>query len=698
MHDLRWLPVIAALLVAMGYFAIIMQAKFRLLVAAEHRDRFFRDIPRRFANVMTYAFGQKKMFKEKGAGTMHAFIFWGFLVLQIRTLYLFICAFDPTFKLPLIHHPYALLKDITEVIVLAMLCWAAWRRLVTKPARLTFSGEALAILGMIGGLILSDFLLDGFAFALAMKPDGYASAMFFDWAALSGAGERAAAVAEEMTWAPVGAMFAHLFSGMSEGVLQSGQEIAYWVHIFIVLTLLNMLPGSKHFHVITAIPNVFFGETGPRGAIEPIRDLEHRETFGVGEVTGFTWRQYLDLYSCTECGRCSVNCPTTITGKTLNPKKLICDIRDHLYAREQEILAGDKDIFAWEVAKHEATLVEDVKYNAIWDCTTCRACSEACPVMIEHVDKIVDLRRHLVLMEANFPKELGQTLKNLESKGNPWGLPTGDREKWAEGLDIPHLTEAPDAEYVFWVGCAGAYDDRQKKVSRALVGILREAGVPFAILGNDEGCTGDPARRAGNEYLFQTQAQANVDMLKGYELEVGSTKKKTLVSHCPHCFNTIKNEYPQFGGEFEIIHHSVLIERLLREGRIKPRSTPAGTTNITYHDSCYIGRYNDIYEQPRKVLAAIPGLAVKEMARNRTSGMCCGAGGARVWMEEHDGDRINHVRVDHALETGADTVAVACPFCNLMMEDGIGAKQAPMKSRDIAELVLESLGPRTPDA
>jgi Fe-S oxidoreductase len=307
--------------------------------------------------------------------------------------------------------------------------------------------------------------------------------------------------------------------------------------------------------------------------------------------------------------------------------------------------------------------------------------------MIEHVDKIIDLRRHLVLMEASFPKELKQTFKNLESKGNPWGLPTKDRAKWADGLDIPLLADKPDAEYVFWVGCAGAYDERQKKVSRALVNLLREANVSFAILGNDEGCTGDPARRAGNEYLFQQQATANVEMMNG----AGLAKKK-LVTHCPHCFNTIKNEYPQFGGQFQIVHHSVLIEELVRTGRIKPKNKPEGVTRVTSHDSGYIGRYNDVYEQPRSALTAIPGLELKEMARNRTTGMCCGAGGARVWMEEHRGARINHTRVEQAMETQADTIAVACPFCNLMMEDGIGAKQVAVKAKDVAELVWESLG------
>jgi len=686
MNDIRWLPLVFAVLIAFAYFGLIMQSKIRLLFATSHRERFFQDIPRRVANVITYAFGQKKMFKEPGSGLMHAFIFWGFLVLQIRTLYLMVSAFFPRSEIPLIHAPYGIIKDITAVIVLAMVVWAAYRRLVTKPARLSLSGEAILILAMIGGLMLSDMLLDGVAFALAAKPGGQELSLF---------------MAGDAAHAPIGAAFAGLFSGLSAEALMPLQEIFYWMHIGIVLVFLNLLPGSKHFHVITSIPNVFFAETSkPRGAIEPIKDIDKQEKFGVGDARDFTWKQVLDTYTCTECGRCSVNCPTTITGKALNPKLLILDIRDHLYARERELTIGAKDITGWEVDKHDKSLVEDVKEDAIWDCTTCRACSEACPVMIEHVDKIIDLRRHLVLMEASFPSELQGTFKNLESKGNPWGLPTKDRSKWADGLSIPLLAEAPDAEYVFWVGCAGAYDDRQKKVSRALVELMREAGVKFAILGDEEGCTGDPARRAGNEYLFQTQAQANIETMKGHNLHTDAKegKRKKLVTHCPHCFNTIKNEYPQFGGSFDIVHHSVLIEELVRTGRIKPRQKPEGVTKVTYHDSCYIGRYNDVYEQPRQLLGQIPGLELKEMARNRTAGMCCGAGGARVWMEEHRGKRINHTRVEHALETGADTVAVACPFCNLMFADATGTKQAPLKTKDIAELTLESLGRPAPVA
>lgn len=686
MSELRWIPLIFALIAAFGFFGYIIQSKFRLLLATQHRARFFAQLPLRFANVFVYAFGQKKMFKEPKSGIMHALIFWGFLVLQIRTLYLMVCAFYPGAQIPWIHHEYTIVKEFTAVIVLAAVVYAVFRRVVTRPKRLTFSGEALVVLGMISGLMISDILLDAATYALAQTPQHFHYALFFDWPNLTTAAERAAALDAELAAAPVAAWVSGAFANTTPQALLAIQEASYWIHMGIVLVFLNLLPGSKHFHVLTAIPNVFFADLKRFGAIEPILDMEERETFGVGTAEDFTWKQVLDTYTCTECGRCEVNCPTTISGKVLNPKKLITDIRDHLYAREAELVHGEKGITGWETEKYEISLVEDVKEDAIWDCTTCRACSEACPVMIDHIDKVIDLRRHLVLMEASFPSELTQTFKNLESRGNPWGLPAQDRDKWAEGLDIPLLEDAPDAEYVFWVGCAGSYDDRQKKISRALVELLRRANVTFAFLGNAEICTGDPARRAGNEYLYQQQAKANIEMMQ----EKGVDKKK-LVTHCPHCLNMIQHEYPQLGGDFEIIHHTVLIEKLISEGRLTPKKTTSAT-KITYHDSCYLGRHNGIYEQPRDALKVIPGVELKEMTRNRTTAMCCGAGGARAWMEETRGKRINHMRVDQAVETGAEVVAVACPFCNMMMEDGIGAKGAQLKSVDVAELVLESLG------
>ena len=668
MSDLRMVPMVAALTVAFGYFAMVMIAKTRLVLMAKQRPEFFQDLGKRTMNLLVYGMGQRKMFKERGPGLMHAFLFWGFLVLQVRTIYLITLAFVPDARLPVFHAEYTMAKDITEAIVLLMCFYAAYRRIVTRPARLTFSGEALLVLGMIAMLLVSDYLYDAchFAYAQVMGEAGASSL-----------------VALEMANAPVGTLLAGLVSGWTPEQLHGGREFFYWSHIFIVLSFLNLLPGSKHFHVITALPNTVFADVRPRGALRPIEDMEEQEVFGVGEVLDFDLRQILDTYTCTECGRCSVNCPTSLTDKPLNPKLLITDIRDHLYAREAELLEHGGPSADYD----GATLLEDVGHAQIWDCTTCRACSEACPAMIEHVDKIVDMRRYLTLMESNFPKELGATLRNLEQKGNPWGLPMADRVAWADGLDVPRIQDNPEADVIFWVGCAGAYDDQQKRVSRALVRILQAAEISFAILGEEETCTGDPARRAGNEYLFQILAQQNIETLRANDAH-----RRKLVTHCPHCFNTLANEYPQFGGTFDVIHHSALIDQLVADGRITPSRTPESTRTVVYHDSCYLGRYNDVYEEPRRALGSIPGVELREMARNRTTGMCCGAGGARVWMEETRGSRINQERVRQAMETKPDTIAVACPFCKMMLKDGVTELGIDgVQTRDVAELVAESL-------
>jgi len=675
-ETVRWLPMSFALLIAFGLFGYVMIGKIGLLFASVHRPDLFTNLGGRTKSLFVNAIGQKKMFrpkKELRAGLMHAFIFWGFLVLQIRTLYLILIAFVPDFHIPLIHNEYAFAKDITELVVLGMVTLAAYRRLFNRPDRLTLSIEAVVVLGMIGGLIITDLLYDAFLFAEARVEHGE----LFE--------QVNPVLAEEARYAFVGNALSYVVDGMSSTTLLIGKEIFYWVHIFIVLTFLNMLPGSKHFHVITSLPNSFFAEVGrKKGALHPIEDIEKQEKFGVGEVTDFDWRDVLDLYTCTECGRCQVNCPTTITGKVLNPKLLVCDIRDHLYAREDEILGRSN---GWDDTEIPS-LIDWVKKEAIWDCTTCRACADACPVSIEHIDKIVDMRRHLVLMEADMPSELSTTLRNLEQKGNPWGMPQSDRMNWAKGADVPLLADKPDAEYVFWVGCAGAYDDNQKKVTAAMCELMDRAGVSYAVMGELEQCTGELARRAGNEYLFQILAKSNIETLK----ELGADKKK-LITHCPHCFNTIANEYPQFGGMFEMVHHTQLLDRLVADGKLTPRKTPEGASSVTFHDSCYLGRYNDVYDQPRNALKAIPGVELREMERHKSTGMCCGAGGARFWMEEHKGARINHTRVEQAMETQASTVAVGCPFCNQMLADGSKDLEVDgkMQTKDVAQLLLESL-------
>jgi Fe-S oxidoreductase len=444
------------------------------------------------------------------------------------------------------------------------------------------------------------------------------------------------------------------------------------------------LPISKHFHIITSIPNVFFKKLEPYGALDK-QDLENATTFGTSYINQFTWKQVLDMYSCTECGRCSSNCPATISGKTLAPRQLLLNLRDYLYEREETVLHtpvangdGEPQLVGENVVGER--LIHD---DVLWACTSCRACEEACPVLIEYVDKIVDMRRHLVQEESRFPAELTRTFKGMETQSNPWGIDAATRGDWAAALEIPTLAEKPDAEYLYFVGCAGSFDDRNKRTTHALVKILKKAGVDFAILGGEETCNGETARRIGNEYLFQSMAQVTVEVLGNYQV-------KKIITNCPHCFNTFKNDYPQFGGHYEVIHGTELVERLIREGKI--HFSVDGTRAITYHDSCYLGRYNDVFEAPRNILQLIPGTTLREMERSRRFGMCCGAGGGRMWMEEEPTQRVNYRRVEQALATNPDVVAVACPFCMTMVDDGLKAKgEERVQALDVMEIVAERM-------
>jgi Fe-S oxidoreductase len=453
---------------------------------------------------------------------------------------------------------------------------------------------------------------------------------------------------------------------------------AWWVHNLVVLLFLNLLPRSKHFHIITAIPNVFFRKLEPTGALSKM-DLENAETFGTSHINQFNWKQVLDMYSCTECGRCSSHCPATMSGKNLAPRQLLLDLRDYLYEHQQEMTSKGPGQENGEVGENIVgdKLVHD---DVLWACTTCRACEEACPVLIEYVDKIVDMRRHLVQEEARFPTELTRTFKGMETQGNPWGLGYEKRADWAEGLEVPLLSEHPEAEYLYFVGCAGAFDDRNRKTTMAFTRILKKAGVSFAILGREEPCNGETARRLGNEYLFQTMAQNTIEVFNNHSV-------KKIIVNCPHCFNTLKNEYPQFGGQYEVIHAAELISRLVQEGKLTLQGEAA--KKVTYHDSCYYGRYNDIYDSPREVLAKIPGTQVQEMHRHKRTGMCCGGGGGWMWMEEPADKRVNHLRVEQALATNPDVIAVSCPFCMIMLNDGLKAKNADDKVEmlDVVELV-----------
>jgi Fe-S oxidoreductase len=468
---------------------------------------------------------------------------------------------------------------------------------------------------------------------------------------------------------------------LGTGATAFASGAAQWVHNLAVLVMLNFLPTAKHFHVITSLPNVFFRKLEPLGQLSK-QDLETATTFGSSHIDQFTWKQVLDMFSCTECGRCSSQCPATATGKPLAPRQLLLNLRDYMYEHQDEVIA--KRVHA----KKNGAEPEEVGGNIVgpviedevlWSCNACRACEEACPVMIEYVDKIVDMRRHLVQEESRFPNELTRVFKGMETQSNPWGIGAEKRFDWAEGLGVPTLADKPNAEYLYYVGCAGAFDDRNKKTTQAFARLLKKGGVDFACLASEEPCNGDSARRLGNEYLYQTMAQACVETFKGYEV-------KKVIVNCPHCFNTIKNELPQFGGTYEVVHAAELVKQLIAAGRLQ---VPAEfQKRVAYHDSCYYGRFNDVYDEPREVLAK-SGATVEEMHRHKQFGMCCGAGGGRMWIEEDPDKRVNLLRTEQALETNPEVIAVSCPFCMTMLADGIKAKDLEdrVQTLDVMEIV-----------
>lgn len=672
-------PVLTSLMlvVAMAFFIAIVTTKFKILLKAKPDVRWDR-VGDRIENMLRVAIAQVKMFKEPAPGLMHALIFWGFLILLFRTISVFGRGFagpDSNWTIfwfwPALETAYTFLKDWTELVVLAMLAYAWWRRAVTKPKRLTITFSGYLVLSLIGGLMITDFLYDGARFAqLAyVGKDGFTMAPAL-----------VEALTHEKGVAPVSAFVSTWFASASPAFLGGFEVTMLFLHFAILLFFLNELPRSKHFHVITSIPNTFLAKLDAPGAIAPIKDIENQETFGVAEPRELTWKQIFDGYSCTECGRCTVTCPTVTTGKTLSPKQLICDMRDFIKAHEKEILA-DKD-----TAGEAGGLLDAVKKEAIWACTTCRSCEENCPVTITHTDKIVDFRRHLTLMLGETAPEVTTTLKNLENKSNPWGMAMGERGLWmVEELGVKLFSEVQEADYLYYLGCSGAFDDRNKKVATALVKLLQKAGVSFAILGPEEGCCGDSARRLGNEYLFQAQAQQNIEVFKQY-------KFKKVLTTCPHGYNTIRHEYRQFGGEFEVVHHAELLADLIKEGRLTiPGSGDA--LKVVFHDSCYLGRYNDIYEQPRDILKALPGIALGEIEKSRKNGMCCGAGGGMMWKEEHEGERINRTRIQQLQGCNPEMVASACPFCLQMNKDGIAELDLSdsLKTKDIAEILAERI-------
>ncbi|HEY1420877.1 MAG TPA: (Fe-S)-binding protein [Candidatus Dormibacteraeota bacterium] len=640
----------AALIVAAALFTRRSLTLYRLVRMGRPTARF-DDAPRRLRAEAVVVVGQSKLLQRLVPGLVHAAIFWGFLVLLPTIVIAMIGAVDRQATLPWLGAQgwYALLVDVFASLVLIGVIAAFAIRKVQRPKRFvgSHSGEADLILALIGGIVLTLFAWHAAQIALHLN----------DYPA---------------SWAPVSSAIASLMSGPA---IPYVERAAVWAHVLIILSFLVYLPYSKHLHIAVAAINVYFGRTRARGRLEPI-DLEKPDDeirFGSARVTDMTWKQMVDTMSCTECGRCQDVCPAYATGKALSPKLLIMAMRDQLMAEGPKTLANK--------AYAPPTIVPNaVADDIVWDCVTCGACVRECPVGIEHIDHIIDLRRNLVMVESRFPQEAGTMLRDVDRSSNPWGKPQADRTQWADGLGVRVLQPgeaAPDV--LFWVGCAPAFDERARQAAVSTAKLLLEARVDFAILGPREACTGDPARRMGDEYTYQRLAGENVATLNG-----ASVKK--IITTCPHCFNTIGNEYPDFGGRYEVVHHTDFLAGLVREGRLSPA---ADGRTITYHDSCYLARHNDVRSQPRELVAAV-GNAV-EMPRHRERTFCCGAGGARVWMEEKRGTPINHERVREAAATGADTLAVACPFCTVMLDDGVRETGANLKVIDLATLLHEAV-------
>ena len=605
-------------------------------------------VPRRARNEVTIVLGQRKLLQRFGPGLMHAFIFWGFLVLLPTILIAMIGIVDKTATLPWLGHQgwYAFLVDLFAVLVLIGVAAAFWIRKVQKPRRFEGShlGEADLILALIATIASTLLLWHAARIGLGSN----------DW---------------PRSWSPVSNLLSNLFG--HNDATKILERVFVWAHVLTILAFLAYLPHSKHLHIASAAFNVWFGRTGPGGRLEPLKfddDTipEEELRFGVGTAKDLTFKEVLDGFSCTECGRCQDACPAFATGKVLSPKLVIMGVRDQVFAQNDEPIVP-------------TTVPEEM----IWDCVTCGACVQACPVSIEHVDHIVDLRRHMVMVESNFPSEAEPMLRDVERASNPWGRAQSERADWAAELGVRVLEPGdPAPEYLYWVGCATSFDERARLTAESTAKLLNSAGVDFAILGPRESCTGDPARRIGNEYVFQAFAEQNVEVLN----ESGVTK---IVANCPHCFNTLANEYPDFGGNYEVVHHSELLARLVRDGRIAPQRSD--DLSITYHDSCYLARHNDVLEGPRELVSSV-GRPI-EMERSGKSTFCCGAGGAHMWMEER-GSPINVARVSEAAETGAGTLAVACPFCTVMLDDGVQSTGDQLRVVDVATLLAEAIDGR----
>lgn len=657
---------IAILAIAVLFYAFRQHYRMWRLGRAEKR---FDRPGDRLKGLLSYGFGNARVVGEGYPGLMHVLIYGGMVLLFIGTVmdsaeYYLHLVFNVSYLQGTLYLVYSLVLDIAAAAVVVGLLLAAYRRYIQKPDRLNNVSDDWISLALLAAIVVSGLLVEGFRIAVDE------AAQHPDWS----------------VWSPLGYGLALTFngSGLAENTQLVLHRVFWWVHMLGAMGWIAYIFHSKLSHICVAPLNIYLRNLQPTGTLPLIPDMENAETFGAGTIRDFTWKQLLDLDACVRCGRCQDNCPAYLTGKPLSPKALIQDLKMQMEAAAARGLGPSPE--GDGPATEGPSIIGDAITDEIpWACTTCGACQEVCPVFVEHINKVVDIRRNLVLMESRMPEGFQTVLTNLERRGHPWAGTQYNRTDWINELGLKALEPEEEADLLYWVGCTGVLEGRSRKITYATARLLRSAGVSFGLLGSEEACCGDAARRIGNEYLFQMMAQQNVEVLKSHGV-------KRIVTHCPHCFNVLKNEYPQLGGEFQVVHHSQLLAQLVQEGKL--RLNKAFAASVAVHDSCYLGRHNHIYDAPREILKAVPGVSLSEMKRSKERSFCCGGGGGHMWVEETTAQRINDVRVQQALETGADVVAVACPYCLQMFEAGIKAKdQGRLKVRDLSEIIEEVVEP-----
>jgi len=651
---------------AFGLFFKKTARLYKIMMTVDGEPKpFLNRVGDRIFVIITDVLGQRNVRRKLGPGLAHTLIFFGFLAIQPHSLELMIKgvvpAFNPGHFFPAFYTSYLFAADILGFLVLVGFAYALFRRVVIKPDYLTMGRDANLIILFTCVIIISFHFINAFQILMPAGPGGIDYAKAF----------------------PVSGLFVSIFNlkSLSGPAIFINHEIFYYIHIGTILGFLIYIPGSKHLHLLAAAPNVFFKRLGIEKAIvkTDIED-EEKETFGLGRVSEFNFHNVLNLYACTECGRCQELCPATFTGKPLSPKQLIHDLKLDILS-QSDLLLNDKKDEIEPIIREGREITGDV----LWACTTCRACEDICPVSNEHLDFIFEMRKYQVLMEASFPPEMQETFNNMENQSNPWGFSADMRGDWSRDLKdqdkdvpVPIMADRNKVEVLWFVGCAGSFDDRGKKISRATARILNRAGIDFAILGVEESCNGDMARRAGNEYLAQMMIMQNVETFDRYEFDM-------ILTGCPHCYNIIKNEYPDFGARYKVVHTTDYFDTLIMQGRLNINEQDFGT--LTFHDSCYLGRWNNIYDSPRRILRQAGAGKIIEPERSKSKGFCCGAGGARMFMEETIGKRINNERAQQIAGSGAQTVATSCPFCATMLHDGIMETDKEIPVMDIAQII-----------